>query len=66
MELLGEDHLKYYKIKHALEQLDDEFYNGLARTVNGIPIAKRTLGRVFVHALVKHPTLIPVAARFFV
>ena len=66
MRLLGDDHLKYYKIKQALEQLDDEFYNSLARTANGIPADKRTLGRVFAHALVKHPSLIPVAARFFI
>ena len=66
MRLLGDDHLKYYKIKQALEQLDDEFYNRLARTANGIAAEKRTLGRVFAHALVKHPSLIPVAARFFI
>lgn len=65
MRLLGDDHLKYYRIKQALEDLDDAFFDGLARTVNGIPIAKRTLGRIFAHALVKHPQLIPVAARFF-
>src|SRR5690242_10291301 len=65
MQLLGEDHLKYYRIKQALEDLDDGFFNGLARTVNAIPTAKRTLGRIFAHALVKHPQLIPVAARFF-
>lgn len=66
MKLLGEDHLKYYQIKQALEHLDDAFLNSLARTVNKIPLEKRTLGRIFVHALVKHPQLIPVAARFFV
>jgi digeranylgeranylglycerophospholipid reductase len=66
MDLLGEDHLKYYRIKQALEDLDDEFFNALARTVNRIPREKRTLGRIFAHALVKHPQLIPVAARFFV
>lgn len=66
MELLGEDHLKYYRIKQALEQLDDQFFNDLARTVNRIPEEKRTLGRIFAHALIKHPQLIPVAARFFV
>jgi digeranylgeranylglycerophospholipid reductase len=66
MDLLGNDHLKYYRIKHALEDLDDSFFNGLARTVNGIPLEKRTLGRLFAHALVKHPQLIPVAARFFI
>jgi digeranylgeranylglycerophospholipid reductase len=66
MELLGDDHLKYYRIKHALEDLDDRFFNGLARTVNKIPQEKRSLGRIFTHALIKHPQLIPVAARFFV
>jgi len=66
MELLGQDHLKYYRIKQALEVLDDAFFNGLARTVNAIPQAQRTLGRIFAHALVRHPQLIPVAARFFI
>jgi digeranylgeranylglycerophospholipid reductase len=66
MSLLGDDHLKYYRIKQALEQLDDEFYNKLARTANAIALEKRTLGRVFFHALVRQPALIPVAARFFV
>ncbi|HTY06949.1 MAG TPA: NAD(P)/FAD-dependent oxidoreductase [Gemmatimonadales bacterium] len=65
MKLLGDDHLKYYRIKQALEDLDDSFFNGLARTVNAIPTPKRTLGRIFAHALVRHPQLIPVAARFF-
>lgn len=66
MQLLGDDHLKYYRIKQALEHLDDAFFNGLARTVNAIPREKRTLGRIFAQALIKHPQLIPVAARFFI
>src|SRR5881398_1325949 len=66
MELLGDDHLKYYRLKRALEELDDQFFNSLARTVNAIPPEKRTLGRIFAHALVRHPQLIPVAARFFI
>ena len=66
MDLLGDDHLKYYRIKQALEDLDDAFFNGLARTVNRIPQGKRSLGRIFAHALIRHPQLIPVAARFFV
>jgi digeranylgeranylglycerophospholipid reductase len=66
MELLGEDHLKYYRIKQALEHMDDAFLNSLARTVNKIPREKRSIGRIFTHALIKHPQLIPVAARFFV
>jgi len=66
MQLLGDDHLKYYRIKQALENVDDASFNNLARTVNKIPPEKRTIGRVFAHALIKHPQLIPVAARFFV
>jgi digeranylgeranylglycerophospholipid reductase len=66
MELLGEDHLKYYRIKQALESVDDAFFNKLARTVNKIPQEKRSMGRIFAHALIRHPQLIPVAARFFV
>jgi len=65
MDLLGHDHLKYYRLKRALEELDDGFFNALARTVNRIPQDQRTLGRIFRHALVRHPQLIPVAARFF-
>jgi digeranylgeranylglycerophospholipid reductase len=66
MDLLGDDHLKYYRIKQALEGLDDAFFNALARTVNRIPQGKRSLGRIFAHALIRHPQLIPVAARFFI
>lgn len=66
MRLLGDDHLRYHRIKEALEELPDTFYNELAQTVKAIPTAKRTLGRIFAHALVRHPELLPVAARFFV
>ena len=66
MELLGEDHLKYYRLKQALEHMDDAFLNSLARTVNKVVPEKRTLGRVLTHAMIKHPLLIPVVARFFV
>jgi len=66
MSMLGEDHLRFYKLKEALNKFDDGFYNDLARTVNGIPLPKRTLGRIFASALVRHPSLLPVAARYFV
>jgi digeranylgeranylglycerophospholipid reductase len=65
MKLLGEDHLRYYRLKEALSRFDDAFFNDLARTVNKIPQGKRTLGRIFARALVSHPSLIPVAARLF-
>ncbi len=66
MNLLGEDHLKYYRLKQALEHMDDAFLNSLARTMNKIAPGKRTLGRVLTHAMIRHPQLIPVVAGFFV
>ena len=66
MRMLGDDHLRYYRLKEAISKFDDAFFDGLARTVNAIPEQKRTLGRIFASALVHHPTLVPVAARFFV
>ncbi len=66
MDLLGEDHLKYYRLKQALEHMDDAFLNSLARTANKVAPQKRTLGRVLTHAMIRHPLLIPVVARFFV
>lgn len=66
MALMGDDHERFYRIKEALNKFDDEFYNRLARTVNGIAPDRRTLGRVFAQALMQHPTLLPVAARYFV
>ena len=66
MQLLGDDHLRFYKLKDALGKFDDGFFNRLARTVNGIPLEKRTLGRIFASALVHHPTLMPVVVKYFV
>jgi digeranylgeranylglycerophospholipid reductase len=65
MRMLGDDHLRYYRLKQAISRFDDAFLDGLARTVNGIPQPRRTLGRIFASALVHHPSLLPVAARFF-
>jgi digeranylgeranylglycerophospholipid reductase len=65
MALLGNDHLRFYRVKEALNKLDDGFFNGLARTVNRIPEHKRTLGRIFAHAMVKHPSLMPVIVKYF-
>ncbi|HVE77983.1 MAG TPA: NAD(P)/FAD-dependent oxidoreductase [Gemmatimonadaceae bacterium] len=66
MRLLGDDHRRFYRIKEALARREDAFYDALARTVNAIPDGRRTLGRIFAHALVQHPTLLPVVARYFV
>jgi len=65
MTLLGDDHLRFYRLKEALNKFDDDFYNRLAKTVNRIPDDSRTLGRVFASALMHHPSLLPLAARYF-
>ncbi len=66
MTLLGEDHLRFYKLKEALNRFDDGFFNALAATVNRVPEEKRSLGRIFASALLHHPTLLPVVAKYFV
>jgi digeranylgeranylglycerophospholipid reductase len=66
MALLGEDHLRFYRLKEALNRFDDAFFDALARTVNGIPESKRSLRRIFAAALVRHPSLFPVVAKYFV
>jgi digeranylgeranylglycerophospholipid reductase len=65
MALLGDDHLRFYRVKDALNKLGDGFFDALARTVNRIPERKRTLGRIFAHAMVKHPSLMPVIIKYF-
>lgn len=65
MALLGDDHLRYYRLKEALNRFDDAFFNQLARTVNAIPADRRTLGRIFASALIHHPSLLPFAAKYF-
>jgi digeranylgeranylglycerophospholipid reductase len=66
MRLLGDDHVRFYRVKEALARFDDAFYDNLARTVNRIPEPRRTLRRIFGEALVRHPTLLPVIAKYFV
>jgi digeranylgeranylglycerophospholipid reductase len=65
MRLLGDDHVRFYRVKEALSRFDDAFYDNLARTVNRIPEPRRTLRRIFGEALVRHPTLLPVVAKYF-
>ena len=66
MRMLGDDHVRFYRLKEALGKFDDSFFNGLARTLNRIPQEKRSLRRIFGAALVRHPTLLPVVAKYFI
>jgi digeranylgeranylglycerophospholipid reductase len=66
MQMLGEDHVRFHRLKDALSKFDDAFFDDLARTVNSIDYEKRTLRRIFGSALLHHPTLLPVVAKYFV
>jgi digeranylgeranylglycerophospholipid reductase len=66
MRMLGDDHIRFHRLKNALSKFDDSFFDNLARTVNGIAYEKRTLRRIFGSALMHHPTLLPVVAKYFV
>jgi digeranylgeranylglycerophospholipid reductase len=66
MKTLGDDHVRFHRLKEALSKFDDAFFDDLARTVNAIAHEKRTLRRIFGSALIHHPTLLPVVAKYFV
>jgi digeranylgeranylglycerophospholipid reductase len=66
MQLLGDDHIRFHRLKDALSKFDDAFFDNLAKTVNKIAYEKRTLRRIFGSALMHHPTLLPVVAKYFV
>ena len=66
MSLLGDDHVRFHRVKEALGKLDDTFFDTLARNVNRIAPEKRTLGRIFASALVRQPALLPVVTKYFV
>ncbi|HEY9449583.1 MAG TPA: NAD(P)/FAD-dependent oxidoreductase [Gemmatimonadaceae bacterium] len=66
MALLGDDHLRFHKLKDALGKFDDAFFDSLAHSVNRIPEEKRTLRRIFTTALTRHPGLLPVVVKYFV
>jgi digeranylgeranylglycerophospholipid reductase len=66
MEMLGDDHIRFHRLKDALSKFEDAFFDDLARTVNKIDNEKRTLRRIFGSALMHHPTLLPVVAKYFV
>lgn len=66
MSLLGDDHVRFHKLKDALSKFDDSFFDSLAGSVNRIPEEKRTLRRIFTTALTRHPGLLPVVLKYFV
>ncbi len=62
----GKTHERFHKIKQAVYKLTDADLNETAVAVLRLPPEKRTIGRIFRTALVKHPSLILDVMRVFV
>ena len=55
---IGSNHEKYFKMKEVVNKFSDESLNQIAETINSLPESKRTLRKVFMTALIKHPLLL--------
>lgn len=64
-KLLGKNYERMYKIKSAVSKLTDDDLNRTAEIIGSLPQSKRTLGRVFKTALMKHPKLLFDVVRAF-
>ncbi|MBD3234185.1 MAG: geranylgeranyl reductase family protein [candidate division Zixibacteria bacterium] len=57
-ERIGKDHERFYKIKEVVNKFSDDTFNKISDSMNSLPGEDRTLKRVFMTALVKHPSLL--------
>ncbi len=55
---IGTDHQKFFKMKEVINRFSDNSLNKIADTINSLPEDERTLRKVFMTALFKHPTLL--------
>jgi len=55
---IGSNHEKYFKMKEVVNKFSDESLNQIAETIYSLPESKRTLRKVFMTALIKHPLLL--------
>ena len=65
-ERSGKRHETYNTLKEGIYDFTDETFNNLAKTISEIPIDKRTMGRVFTHALINRPSLLLEVAKVFI
>ena len=61
----GKNYERFYNIKLAVNQLNDDDLNMIASSVVSTPIEKRTLGTVFKKAIFKKPSLIIDVLKLF-
>jgi digeranylgeranylglycerophospholipid reductase len=57
-ERIGRNHERFFKMKEVINDLSDRSLNKIAEAVNSLPEAKRTMRKLFMTALIKHPALL--------
>ena len=65
-KVFGNNHNRYYRIKEAIHNLEDEDFNYIANKVANIPENKRGLSDVFKAAVFKKPSLMIDVLKVFV
>ena len=63
---LGKRHETFNRIKNGIYNFSDEKFNKIAHSFNKIPYEKRSLGKIFTHALINQPSLLVDIAKVFV
>ncbi|MEJ2615423.1 MAG: NAD(P)/FAD-dependent oxidoreductase [Ignavibacteriaceae bacterium] len=56
----------YNRLKNGIYNFSDEKFNKIAESFNKVPKNKRTLGRIFVTALINQPSLLADVAKVFI
>ncbi len=63
----SEKNMKYITaLKNGIYNFSDEKFNKIAESFNKVPRNKRTLGRIFVTALINQPSLLADVAKVFI
>ncbi|MFZ0452403.1 MAG: NAD(P)/FAD-dependent oxidoreductase [Ignavibacteriaceae bacterium] len=63
---VGKKHEIYNRLKNGIYNFSDEKFNKIAESFNKVPKNKRTLGRIFVTALINQPSLLADVAKVFI
>lgn len=66
MKERGKSHLIFDKLKEGIFNISDDEFNDIIKKLKKIPKEKRTLGKFFVTALAKKPSLIVDVAKVYV
>jgi digeranylgeranylglycerophospholipid reductase len=63
---IGKKHEIYNRLKNGIYNFPDEKFNKIAESFNRVPKNKRSLGRIFVTALINQPSLLADVAKVFI